>query len=273
MPLDPSSVLLTDRVALITGAAAGIGRGVAETFARFGADVALCDRDEPNLAAVAQEAEALGRRVVTGVFDVREPDAVADFCTRVGRELGRVDILVNNAGGTFRCSFLDVNAKGQDALVRENFTSVTLFVRAVVPLMPPDGGSIINLTSIEAHRAGPEYAIYSAMKAAVANLTKSLALELGDRQIRVNCIAPDLIPTEGELGAGGVERQRLSAPRTPLLRHGDVDDVSGTALFLASDLSAYITGSTIHVDGGNLAAAGWHRVPGDDEQSWSWWTG
>src|SRR5262245_1353206 len=98
MPLDPSSVLLTDRVALITGAAAGIGQGVAETFARFGADLALCDRDEPNLAAVAQEAKALGRRVVTGVFDVRDPDAVEEFCARVGRELGRIDILVNNAG-------------------------------------------------------------------------------------------------------------------------------------------------------------------------------
>jgi NAD(P)-dependent dehydrogenase (short-subunit alcohol dehydrogenase family) len=90
--------------------------------------------------------------------------------------------------------------------------------------------------------------------------------------IRVNCIAPDLLPTEGELGVGGVERQRLGEPRTPLLRHGDVDHVSGTALFLASDLSAYITGTTIHVDGGYLAAAGWHRVAGDGEQPWSWWT-
>ena len=93
--------------------------------------------------------------------------------------MGSIDILVNNAGGGFRADFLDVNDKGQDALVRENFTSVTNFVRACVPKMPERGGSIVNITSIEAHRAAPGFAIYSAMKAAVANLTQTLALELG----------------------------------------------------------------------------------------------
>ena len=95
------------------------------------------------------------------------------FVETVRDELGRIDVLVNNAGGGFQSRFLDVNAKGQDALVRENFTSVTNFVRGVVPLMPETGGSIINITSIEAHRAGPGFAVYSAMKAAVANLTKT----------------------------------------------------------------------------------------------------
>jgi len=116
---------------------------------------------------------------------------------------------------------------------------------------PPRGGSIINLTSIEAHRAGPGYAVYSAMKAAVANLTKSLALELGDRLIRVNCIAPDVIPTAGIGGPMEV--------RTPLPRAGHVDDVAAAAVFLAGDLSRFVTGVTLHVDGGNLAAGGWHR--------------
>src|SRR5205807_4746671 len=134
--------------------------------------------------------------------------------------LGRVDILVNNAGGGFAANFSDVSLNGQDALIRENFSSVTHFVRAVLPLMA-SGGSIINITSIEAHRAGPGFAVYSAMKAAVASLTKTLALELGDRMIRVNCVAPDVIPTPG---LGGMLEYE---PRTLLPRMGHVDDVAG----------------------------------------------
>jgi NAD(P)-dependent dehydrogenase (short-subunit alcohol dehydrogenase family) len=165
-------------------------------------------------------------------------------------------VLVNNAGGGFLAPFLDVNDKGQDALIRENFTSVTNFTRAVVPLMPDTGGSIVNITSIEAHRAGPNYAVYSAMKAGVFSLSKSLALELGDRLIRVNCIAPDVIPTPGIAGNGPLPIH------TPLPIQGHVDDIAGAAVYLASDLSRFVTGTTVHVDGGNGAAAGWIRADG-----------
>jgi 3-oxoacyl-[acyl-carrier protein] reductase len=254
VPLEPSAILLTDRVALVTGAAAGIGKAIALAFARFGADLAVCDRDGRNLEGVATEIEGLGRRVVSGVLDVRDAERARLFLQDVGRQLGRVDVLVNNAGGGFLAGFLEVSEKGEEALVRENFTSVTHFIRVCVPLMPEQGGSIINITSIEAHRAGPGYAVYSAMKAAVANLTKSLALELGERLIRVNCIAPDVIPTPG-IG-------ELSSVRTPLPRPGHADDVAGAALFLASDLSAFVTGTTVHVDGGNWAAGGWKRGQG-----------
>jgi 3-oxoacyl-[acyl-carrier protein] reductase len=253
VPLTPDSVLLTDRVAIVTGAAVGIGEAIATTYARFGADVAVCDRDVANLDATADEIEAAGRRVVAGELDVRDGDQVREFVATVGAELGAVDVLVNNAGGGFHARFLDVNDKGQGALIRENFTSVTNFVRAVVPLIPARGGSIINLTSIEAHRAGPGYAVYSAMKAAVSSLSKSLALELGDRRIRVNCIAPDVIPTPGLSEDVPVN--------TPLPRAGHVDDVAGAALYLASDWSSFVTGSTVHVDGGNVAAGGWYRRP------------
>ncbi|HUF82953.1 MAG TPA: SDR family oxidoreductase [Acidimicrobiia bacterium] len=254
MPLDPSSVLLTDRVAIVTGAAVGIGEAVATALARFGADVAICDRDVPNLDSTADAIEAAGRRVVAGELDVRDGDQVANFLGVVQQQLGHVDVLVNNAGGGFYANFLDVNDKGQDALVRENFVSVTNFVRGVVPLFPgpPRGGSIVNLTSIEAHRAAPGYGVYSAMKAGVASLTKTLALELGDRMIRVNCIAPDVIPTPGIGGEMEV--------KTPLPRPGHVDDIAAAAVFLAGDLSSFVTGTTIHVDGGNLAAGGWHRL-------------
>ena len=248
-PLGPGSFSLAGRVAIVTGAAVGIGRAIALAFGRFGADLAICDRDEQDLEDVAIELDGLGRRVVTGLLDVRDASAVDAFVAGIGVELGRLDIMVNNAGGGFASAFLDVNDRGQDALVRENFGSVTNFVRSAVPLMV-DGGSIVNITSIEAHRAAPNFAVYSAMKAGVANLTKSLALELGHRLIRVNCIAPDVIPTPG---IGNVD------VRTPLPIAGHVDDVAAAAVYLASDASRFVTGSTIHVDGGNLAAGGWIR--------------
>jgi 3-oxoacyl-[acyl-carrier protein] reductase len=251
VPLEPSAALLTDRVAVVTGAAVGIGEAIALAFANFGAHLAVCDRDVANLDQTADAIEAAGRRVVAAEIDVREGDQVDHFLGIVREQFGHVDVLVNNAGGGFHAPFLDVNAKGQDALVRENFVSVTRFIRGVVPLMPDTGGSIVNLTSIEAHRAAPGYAVYSAMKAAVANLTKSLALELGDRAIRVNCIAPDVIPTPG-VGAD-------LPMSTPLPRRGHVDDVAAAAVYLAGDLGRFVTGTTIHVDGGNLAAGGWRR--------------
>jgi NAD(P)-dependent dehydrogenase (short-subunit alcohol dehydrogenase family) len=243
------------KVAIVTGAAQGIGEAIALAFARFGAAVAMCDRNADGLAYVSKQIDDLGGRVVTGVLDVRDGEQVDAFVEDATNALEhRVDILVNNAGGGFPAGFVDVNAKGQDALIRENFSSVTHFIRACVPHMP-EHASIINITSIEAHRAGPGFAVYSAMKAAVASLTQSLALELGDRLIRVNCIAPDVIPTPG-VGDLGDNSGRMALPVT-----GDVDDVAGAAVFLATDLSRFVTGTTIHVDGGNHAAGGWHRQP------------
>jgi 3-oxoacyl-[acyl-carrier protein] reductase len=249
-PLGPTAFSLAGRVAVVTGAAVGIGKGIALAFGRFGADVAICDRDEQHLDEVATELRSLGCRVVTGLLDARDTVSVETFVGQVGVQLGRVDVLVNNAGGGFAAAFLAVNERGQDALVRENFTSVTNFVRSCVPLMV-NGGSIVNITSIEAHRAAPNFAVYSAMKAGVASLTKSLALELGHRLVRVNCIAPDVIPTPG-IGEVDV--------RTPLPVAGHVDDVAAAAVYLASDASRFVTGTTIHVDGGNLAAGGWGRA-------------
>jgi 3-oxoacyl-[acyl-carrier protein] reductase len=250
--IGPDDALLTGRVALVTGAAVGIGEAIALGLARFGADVAVGDRDAEGLAGTATAIETVGRRTVTGVLDVREPDQVDAWVARVGERFGRVDVVVNNAGGGFEAPFDEVTPNGQQALIRENFSSVTLVLRACLPWMNP-GGSIINVTSIEAHRAGPGFAVYSAMKAAVASLTKSLAVELGERRIRVNCIAPDVIPTPG-IG------ELPGPPHSALARRGSVDDVAGAAVWLAGDLSAFVSGTTVHVDGGNLAAAGWHRL-------------
>jgi 3-oxoacyl-[acyl-carrier protein] reductase len=247
MPITPDSLRLTGGLAVVTGAARGIGEAIAIAYAHFGADVAICDRDADGLAGTVKEIEATGHQAHTAVLDVRDGDAVREWIAT----LERVDTLVNNAGGGFHANFVDVNDKGQDALIRENFTSATNLIRACVPKMPTDGrASIINITSIEAHRAAPGFAVYSAMKAALVNLTKTLALELGDQSIRVNCIAPDVIPTPG-IGDVPVH--------TPLPYAGHVDDVAGAAVYLASDWARFITGTTIHVDGGNLAAGGWRR--------------
>ena len=252
MTLGPDATRLDGTVAIVTGAAAGIGRASALALAAFGADVAVCDRDETNLGTCVTGIEVGGTRALPGLLDVRDGEAVRAWVDRVAETFGRIDVVVNNAGGGFFAPFVDVNEKGQDALVRENFTSVTNFVRAAVPHMPADGGSIVNITSIEAHRAAPGFAVYSAMKAAVANLTQTLALELGERMIRVNCVAPDVIPTPG-IGEVPV--------RTPLPRAGHVDDVAAAVVFLANPrLSGFVTGTTLHVDGGNRAAGGWHRA-------------
>ncbi|MEU0934242.1 SDR family oxidoreductase [Embleya sp. NPDC005971] len=171
--------------------------------------------------------------------------------------------MVNNAGGGFRAPFQDVTAKGRGALVDENFTSVTHVVRHGVPLMN-DGGSIVNVTTVEAFRAAPGFAVHAAMKAAVEQLTRSLALELSQRRIRVNCLAPDAIPTPGDAGLGatvphdGGEDYEAYAAKVPL-GFGTTDDCAAAIVFLASDMSRFITGTTLHVDGGSPAASGWTR--------------
>jgi 3-oxoacyl-[acyl-carrier protein] reductase len=257
--IGPEAVSLAGRVALVTGAANGIGKAAALSLGAFGADLAICDRDAENLAKTRAEIEALGRRCVSGEFDVRDQDAVFAFVHDAVAALGKVDVLVNNAGGTFYASFLGTNAKGQAMLIDENFTSVTHFVRACVDHMPP-GSSIINVTSIEAHRAAPGFGVYAAMKAAVESLSKTLALELAPRRIRVNTVAPDAIPTPGDrANAEAIGADHAAYGRKVPLDWGTTDDCAGPIVFLASDLARWITGITLHVDGGSHAASGWSR--------------
>ena len=253
----PDSILLTDRVAVVTGAARGIGAATAVAMARFGADVAIFDMDPTLLPDVVQEVEAEGRRCLSGVLDARDDDAVAAFMQRTRDELGPIDVLVNNAGGTFRAHFDDTSPKGEHTLIRENFSTVTNCVRHGIPLMS-DGGAIINVTSVEAHHAAPMFGVYAAMKAAVEQFTKTLALEYGHRGIRVNCVAPDMMPTPGD----DVLAEQSSSLMdglfpTPLRRKGHAEECASVIVFLASDMASFVTGESILVDGGTVAAGSW----------------
>jgi NAD(P)-dependent dehydrogenase (short-subunit alcohol dehydrogenase family) len=258
--LVPESVRLDGRRALVTGAGRGIGRATALALARFGADVAVCDRIDVDVARTGYEVAGLGRRTCVGVLDVRDPDAVDAYLAQVAEDLGGLDVVVNNAGGGFFSPVLDVSAGGRHALIAENFTQVLDVTTKCVPLMA-DGGAVVNITSIEGHRAGPGFGIYSAMKAAVENLTRTLALELADRRIRVNAVAPDMIPTPGDAGlmADSAAVSDTGWALTPWPDEGHPDDVAAAVVFLASDLGRFVTGTTLHVDGGTMAASGWKR--------------
>ena len=257
MELSPDSILLTGRVAVVTGAGRGIGAATAVALARFGAHVAVFDNDPTHLPDVVDEIEAQGRRCLSDVLDARDDDAVAAFLRRARDELGPIDVLVNNAGGTFHARFDEVSPKGEHTLIRENFSTVTNCVRHGVPLMA-DGGAVVNVTSVEAFHAAPGFSVYAAMKAAVQQFTQSLALELGGRGIRVNCVAPDMIPTPGDEGlaaASGAMTEGLHP--TPLRRTAVPSECAAVIVFLASDMASFVTGASIPVDGGTVAAGGW----------------
>lgn len=258
MAIDPSDILLNGRVAVVTGGGAGIGRGVAAGLAAFGASVAIWERDPQTCANAADSLGALG--IVT---DVRDSDQVDDALHRTDTELGTPTILVNNAGGVFSSPLLDTSENGWDALYRANLRHVLLCTQRVARQMVAAGvgGSVISVTSIEGVRAAPGYAAYAAAKAGVLNYTQTAALELAAYGIRVNAIAPDITLTEGLAQLGGGAALSRIGHVVPLGRPGHVDEIASVAVFLASGMSAYLTGQTLHVDGGTHAAGGWYHDP------------
>ncbi|MEX2292424.1 MAG: SDR family oxidoreductase [Acidimicrobiales bacterium] len=264
MSIEPSAVLLDGRVAVVTGGGAGIGRGIAAGLAAFGASVAIWEQNPESCAATASELGVLG--IPT---DVRDGAAVDEGMAQTVRALGPISILVNNAGGVFASPILDTTENGWDALYKSNLRHVLLCTQRVARGMVAAGigGSVISVTSIEGVRAAPGYAAYAAAKAGVISYTKTAALELAPYGIRVNALAPDITITEGIRAVAPAGSEERFGHTVPVGRAGTVDEMAGAAVFLASDMASYITGQTIHVDGGTHAAGGWYHHPDTGEYS------
>lgn len=258
MVLRKDTSALDGRVAVITGGGSGIGRGIAETFAEFGARVVIWEKDPEATEQTAVKLGALGC-----VTDVRDEEQVDAALARTIATVGVPTILVNNAGGVFPSGLLETAPKGWDALIRSNLTQVLLCTQRIAAAVVRHGasGSIINIATIEGTRAAPGYAAYAAAKAGVINFTKTAALELAPHGIRVNCLAPDFTLTEGIEAMGSVASRANAGHMIPMGRPGHVDEMAGAAVFLAGDLSSYVTGQTLHVDGGTHAAGGWYHHP------------
>ena len=246
--------LLDGKVALITGATRGIGKGIAESFAAQGATVAF------TYASSAKKAEELekelsdkfGVKVKGYQSNAADFDAAQELVTEVVKEFGTVDVLVNNAGITRDTLMMRMSEEQWDEVIQTNLKSVFNMTKAVMrTMLKARSGSIINMSSVVGVKGNAGQANYSASKAGILGFTKSIALELGSRNIRCNAIAPGFIETEmtDALDADTVQGWRDSIP---LKRGGTPEDVAQACLFLASDMSAYITGQTLNVDGGML---------------------
>ena len=243
--------LLKGKVAIVTGAARGIGRMIAIRLAGEGADIAFTDlnRDE-NMESLEKELDALGVKAKGYVSDASEFEQAQQVADQVAGEMGRIDILVNNAGITRDTLLLRMDEQMWDLVIKVNLKSVFNFTKAVQTYMlKARSGSIINMSSVVGVNGNAAQANYAASKAGILGFTKSVAKELGSRNIRCNAIAPGFIITDmTDKLPDNVKEEWIKD--IPLKRGGVPEDVANVALFLASDLSSYVTGQTLRVCGG-----------------------
>ena len=272
--LKPEDMSLEGKLALVTGAGRGIGYAIAESMANFGARVLLLDRDESLLEAARERIVASGGSAEAYLVDVTVTEQVTALADSLVARQQDIDILVNNVGDHLNLikPFLETSEQEWDAIYDINLKHIFRCIRAFAPIMRDagKGGSIINISSIEGYRAIPTCATYGAMKTAISGLVRSLAMEFAPYRIRVNAVAPETTETEQVDPRAFTRPEHLHHWDTwnPLGRWGQPRDTAAAVLFLASDLANWVTGTTIHVDGGALAAAGWYRMPGE-EQRWT----
>ncbi|WP_447762510.1 SDR family NAD(P)-dependent oxidoreductase [Sphingopyxis panaciterrae] len=270
---------MTDRIrldgqaAFVTGGGGGIGRAIAIRLAEAGANIAIFDIFPERAEEAAAHVRETGQRALAIAGDVMDSDALRAAIDRSAAEFGRLDILVNNAGGVSARPFLEQSERSMRKHVDINLMSMLVATQAAAKHMVAGecGGAIVNVASIEASRAAPNFAVYAACKAGMLSFTKSMAVELSAHAIRVNCIAPDHTITPGNQGnrAGPVDRATWKVRSEaevdamnrmiPLGREGVDMECGDAAVFLASAMASYITGTLLPIDGGTWASSGWVR--------------
>lgn len=256
MTMLPNLTDLSGQVAVVTGAAGGLGALACRTFAAAGADIVLVGRNAARLEGMIPAIETLGRRAVAIAADVTDRASVAAMAEKAASAFGRVDILLNNAGTTSPKDLFSLTDEDWHGVMDTSATGTFLCVQAIAPAMIAAGsGRIINMGSILSLRGMARRVAYAAAKGAVANLTRALAFELGPHGITVNALGPTVIETNlnRELIRTQPELYRAVLERTPMGRLGQQDDLAGALLFLASPAAGYITGQVLCVDGGYTA--------------------
>ncbi len=248
---------LSGKVALVTGASSGLGRHMAGVLARAGATVVLAARRLERIEAEAERLRAAGHRAVAVAMDVTDPASVEAGFGRAAEAAGTVTVLVNNAGIAHTTRALDLDPATFHAVVATNlegaFTVARTAARAMIDA--GTGGSIVNIASILGLRVAGQVAAYAASKAALVQLTRALALEWARFAIRVNALAPGYVETELNRDFFATEAGKALIARIPQRRLGRLEDLDGPLLLLASDASAYVTGSVLVVDGGHLVSS------------------
>lgn len=241
---------LENKIALVTGAARGIGQAIALQLANDGADLALCDVKVEWLEETANKVKALGRRVETYAMNVADGAAVGEAVNKVVADFSRIDVLVNNAGITRDTLLIRMSEEDWDAVLDINLKGAFLVTKAVVKfMMKQRSGAIVNIASVVGIMGNPGQANYTASKAGLIALTKTTAKELGSRNVRVNAVAPGFIRTAmTDKLAEPVKEAMLKM--VPLGRLGEPEDVAKAVAFLASDAAAYVNGQTLAVCGG-----------------------
>jgi NAD(P)-dependent dehydrogenase (short-subunit alcohol dehydrogenase family) len=251
---------LAGKVALITGAASGIGRATALLFAREGATVAITDINQAG-QAVAEAILQNGGRAIFEPADVTQAADCQRVVDRTLRELGGIHVLFNNAGIMRRASAVDLSEEDWDRVMSVNVKSIFLMSRLVIPIMiKTGGGSIVNTASGWGLVGGPRAAVYCASKGAVVLLTKAMAVDHGSQNIRVNCICPgdtdtDMLRNEAQQLGEPEDLFLAQSARRPLGRIGRPEEIAQAALYLASDAASFVTGTALVVDGGGLAGS------------------
>lgn len=266
------NITLDGKVALVTGGGAGIGKAITESFGALGAKIAVAEIDAKKIDATRAALAGAGIDAIVIQADVQKTEDVKAVIAEIDRKFGRLDVLVNNVGHhLFSFKTLEAMEEAEiDALYNVNLRQLFIVTKAALPLMKRGGrgGSIINISSIEGFRGNTYNIAYTAFKHGVTGFTKGLALELSGDNIRVNTIAPETTDSEQVPLAGFIKPQfqDIAARSIPLGRFGHPSDSAGAAVYLATDLSLWVTGTTIHVDGGGLAAGGMQRTP---DGSWT----